>query len=179
MTLIPRSKKNLDTLTVHEREAEVKRLRGESEELLDEMGQTSERRALPTVQKYVKEQEEQEKLDNQLALEKLKLLSKNKVHYQRFLVATIYKYIKEESIPRKYKLVVDSSDEGIAIAIEGTNLLRAFKLTGIPFYDINACKIVAVQVGNTVAKLEGYVHTSEGGIILPDSLDKKKYAGRK
>lgn len=175
MAIIPRAKTNLSILTVHEREAEVKRIHGEEEELVDEMGQRSDRKALPTVRAYVKEQETESKLKEQQDLEKLRLLSKNKIHYQRYLIAILYRFVKEESIPKKYRLVVDSSDLGIAVGIEGTNLLRAFKLSGIPFYDINACKTVAVQIGNTVAKFEGYVHTSKGGVVLPDSLDKKTY----
>ncbi len=49
---------------------------------------------------------------------------------------------------------------------------------------MNACKIVAVQVGNTIAKLEGNFNQSEGGIFTVNKeeaklvLDQKKHHGR-
>lgn len=175
MGIIPKAKKPLSSLTVHERDQEVSRLRHENEELIDEMGQRSDLKAKSTVQRFVKEQEEEENAQKQQDIEKLNLLTKNRVEYQRYLVAVLARFIKDEQIPKKYSLFVDSSDAGIAIGIEGTSLVRGFALCGVPFYDIHACKILAVQVGNTVAKLEGYVKQTDSGIILPDAIDKKAY----
>ena len=42
-----------------------------------------------------------------------------------------------------------------------------------------ACKIMAVRLGNTIAHLEGYRHQTDGGISLPDEVDKKKYGTHK
>jgi hypothetical protein len=174
MGILPKQK-NLDNLTRLEREREIKRISGETEELIDEMGQRSDRKAVGTVQQYVKEQREQETLQQNLELEKLKQLSRNKIAYQRFLLVVLNRFLKEESIPKRFSLYADSTDEGIVLGINGSSLHGAFKVTGIPKYDINACKVLAVRMGNTIAKLQGYAHTTESGIVLPDALDKKKY----
>jgi hypothetical protein len=173
MSIIPKSKKDLRNLTVLDREREIKKLRGETEELIDEMGHGSEKRAARTVQEYVKEQDRERKKQYEIDEGKLKLLSTHKVRYQRYLIAILHRFVQEEDPPKKYPLYVESTDEGIVLGIEGTDFIGAFKVCGIPFYDINACKILAVQLGNTIGKLEGYVHKTEGGIIIPDKLDLK------
>lgn len=158
--------KDLSKLTRHEQDSEKSKLRHEQEELIDEMGQTSETKARSTVQKYVKEQREKERRKQEIALSKLDLLRKNRVNYQRFLVGLLYRFVKEEAIPRKYPIYVDSTDEGVACGIEGTEYMGAFRVCGIPFYDFNACKVLAVKIGNTVSRLEGNFNKTEGGILV-------------
>lgn len=175
MPITPQPKKDLNTLTQLEKERELKKLRGETDELIDAMGQSDEKKAAPIVQQYVKEQQEKTEEQQRLDLEQLQLFTKNKIAYQRHLLLILERFIKEEAIPKKYTIWAESNDEGIAVGIQGTTLHRAIKCSGIPFYDANACKIIAVQIGNTVAKLDGYIPRSKGGIALPDTLDQKKY----
>lgn len=178
MTIIPKAKKPLDTLTALDREREVKRLRGEAEELIDAMGQDSEKKAAPIVQQYVKEQEQQEDLQRDIDIDLLKKKSNNKLLYQRSLLVILERFVKEERIPRKYTVYAESDDVGIVLGIEHTEYVRAFKVCGIPLYDIHACKILAIQLGNTVAKLEGYFAKTESGIIVAKDTD-IKFATRK
>jgi hypothetical protein len=149
-----------------EREKQAKQVAAETEELIDELGQTSDRKALSSVQRYAKENKELDRREHQGNIESLKRLSRNKLHYQRYLIAVLHKFVKEEALPKKYKLYVDSDDIGIVLGIVGTDYYGAFKVCGMPEYDINACKILAVKLGNTIAILEGHLPTTESGIIV-------------
>lgn len=182
MTIIPKARKNLNSLTALEREKEIKRLRGETEELIDEMGQVSEKKALPTVRRYAKEREEVDNLQFQEDVEMLKYFSDNKKNYQRYLLTVLQRFVREEGIPKKYVIYAESTDIGIVLGIEKTNYMGAFKTCGVPFYDINACKILSVQLGNTIGRLEGHFKTTDSGIVLPEKGDleiaKTKYGRR-
>jgi hypothetical protein len=176
MTITPTPKKDLRTLTKLEKERELKKLRGETEELIDEMGHTNEKRAAGVVKEYVQEQQKKQEEEKIRDIDQLKLFSSNKKSYQRYLILILHRFIKEEAIPATYKIYAESNDTGIVVGIEGTTFTGAFKVCGIPFYDANACKVLAVQLGNTIAKLEGHVNRNEAGIIIPDFIDQKKYA---
>lgn len=171
MGITPQPKKDLRTLTTLEREKEVSRLRGETEELVEAMGAVDEQKAAPVVQEVMKEQQAEQLQERERDIEILKGFSNNKKTYQRYLIAILQRFIKEESIPKKYSLWAESTDEGIVVGIEKTTLTGAFRVCGDPFYDANACKILAVQVGNTVAKMEGKFRQTESGILLADKRD--------
>lgn len=173
MSIISTAKKPLQSLTTLEREKESKKLQARQEELIDEMGQTSEVKARGSIQKYVKEQEVAARQQQEMDLALLdKLLKKGgKQGYQRYLIAVMARFVKEEDIPKKYSLYVDSNDQGIVLGIENTDYAGAFKVIGIPKYDINACKIMAVKLGNTVARLEGHFRTTDNGVILGGKED--------
>jgi hypothetical protein len=171
MTLIPKAKKDLNSLTVLEKEKEVSRLFHETEELIDELGQESDKSALRTVQEYGKEIAAETQLEQEIDIETLKKYSTNKLHYQRYLVAVLHRFVAEEKISKRFSLYVESNDEGIVLGIEHTEYVGAFKPSGMPFYDINACKILAVQLGNTIARLEGNFETTDSGIILASKQD--------
>ena len=173
-----KKKKNLSALTVLEREREIKKLRGETEELIDAMGQESEEKAAPIVKEYVDEINEEQALQQGMDVEQLKHLSNNKLHYQRYLIRVLNRFLVDESIPKSYKLYVESNDEGIVLGIEGTSLVSAFKAIGVPKYDIAACKTLAIRMGNTIAHMEGY-RREKGGVFLPDEIDLKKYGKRR
>lgn len=173
MSLIPKAKKDLRTMSALEAKAEKKRLKRETEELIAEMGQEDELKALPVVQAYVKEREDEERLEREQDIEKLLKLSGNGVKYFRYLIMTLQRFISLEDIPKKYQFEVDSSDKGISISIAGTDLYGAFKVIGIPKYDIHACKTIAVRIGDAVGKMEGNFRTTNEGIILADDNDLK------
>lgn len=173
MGIIPKPKKNLDSLTRLNREKEVKRLRHEEEELVDQLGQESDRKALPTVKEYSKEIDQEEKLQQNLDFEILKKLSNSKISYQRYLLVILNRFIKEEDIPRRYRLYAESNDQGIVLGIEETDFVKAFKVCGIPLYDVHACKVLATELGNTVSRLEGNVRMGDGGVALANQEELK------
>jgi hypothetical protein len=174
-----KKKKNLSTLTVLEAEKEIKKLRGETEELIDQLGQEDEKKAAPLVREYMSEIQKKEEDENNLDIEQLKHLSNNKLTYQRFLIGILNRFLAEETIPKHYPLYVESNDQGIVLGIEKTEYLGAFKVVGIPQYDIAACKTLAVKMGNTIAHLEGYRKQTEAGIVIPDEIDLTKYGKRR
>lgn len=171
MKVIPKSKKPLESLTVQNREIEKRRLRGETEELVDAMGDTSEKKAAPIVKAYNKELEEQQQLQIAKDVENLKKLSNKKINYQRYLLIVLHRHVKDENIPKKYELYAESTDEGIVLGIQNTEYVGAFKVCGIPFYDLNACKILATQLGNTIGRFEGHYNQTDSGIIIPSKGD--------
>jgi hypothetical protein len=175
MAVIPKFKKPLHSLTQLEKEKAISKLRHETDELIDEMGQESDKKAVGVVREYVNELNEAEKEQEYQDIDLLKKYSISKKTYFRYLITILQRFILDEAIPKKYHLYCEANDMGIVVGINKTEFYGAFKVSGIPKYDINACKILAVQVGNTIAKLEGHVQTTNSGIVLPDSLDNKKY----
>ncbi len=173
MPIIPFLETPLEQLTELEKERAIKKLHGETEELLGEMGQTSDEKALPTVQEYVSERDKLEKIAHQKDEEALKYFSRNKKTYQRYLLLVLKRFIKQEDIPKKYVLALESNDEGIVLQLEGTEYVGAFRVCGEPTYDINACKILAVQLGNTIGKLEGHFTQTASGIAIPQGAEAK------
>jgi hypothetical protein len=158
--------KDLRTLTTLEREKEIKKRRAAEEELIDQLGQDSETKAAPLVLEHVKEQNKKDELKRQNDLANLEKAAKNKKVYQRALVFVMQQFIREESIPKKYKLLLEINDKGIVCGIADTDYYSAFEVIGIPKYDLNACKVMAVRIGNTVAKMEGHFRQTKGGILV-------------
>jgi predicted DNA binding CopG/RHH family protein len=170
MSMLPKHK-DPRTLTRLEKQKQAQRVAAETEELIDELGQTSDRKAVRSVHQYVKENNELDRRERQGNIENLKRLSRNKLHYQRYLISVLHKFVKEEAISKKYKLYVDSDDTGIVLGIVDTEYYGAFKVCGMPEYDINACKILAVKLGNTVAILEGHLRKTDSGIIVTNKAE--------
>lgn len=170
----------LEGLTKLERERKLRRLRGEQEELIEAMGQESDEKAAPIVIEQVKQENKKEEEKQMLDLEYLKILARNKVMYNRYLIAILQRFIREEYIPSTYKLSVESSKEGIVLSIDGTDYQGAFRVCGIPKYDVNACKILAVRLGNTVARMDGNFRETESGLLLatPHELEVATHNGR-
>lgn len=173
MSLLPKFKKDPRTLTKLEKERELKRIAGETEEIIDTIGQESDRKALRPLQEYTKAEQKADQLQKDLDIEQLKNLSRNKIQYQRYLIIILHRFIKDEAIPKHYQLFVDSNDIGIAIGITGTDYVSGFKVCGIPKYDIHACKVLAVKTGNTVAILSGHMRRTDSGIILANEAEMK------
>lgn len=171
MAITPKARKPLSSLTSYEKEKELSRLSKETEYVVSQLGQDSEKAAVPLVQEYVEEQQKEDRIQREVDLERLKDASSNRVNYQRYLVVILHRFVQEESIPKTYSLYVDSNDEGIVLGIAGTEYLGAFKVCGIPFYDIAACKTLAVQLGNTIARMEGHFKETDSGIIIADKND--------
>ncbi len=166
MSVIPKLRKDFHSLSVLEQERERKKVQGETEALIDEMGQEDEKKALSSVQKYVAELERLQKEEFYKDMEALIKFSKDKQKYQRYLIFILMRYVKEEDISKRYTLYSESTDEGVVLGIEGTEYVSAFKTSGMPQYDIHACKVLAVKLGNTVGRLDGNYRATEGGILL-------------
>ena len=120
-------------------------------------------------------EERKEKLRRLHSIEVLTGLRRNKVAYIRYLAACLMAYAKEEYVPRKYQIAIDLTDKGIIVDLVGTKYQGAFAACGMPLFDLNYCKVLAIRLGNTVAKLEGYRRYSEGGVVLTDEEDRKQY----
>lgn len=152
--------------------------REEEKERLKVLGQESEAKAKTWIQKEFNEVERRAKIDWETDMTQLSKLKKNPKYYFRYLAGIILKFCREEEIPKKYIIDVSLTDTGLLLKIGGTKYQGAFKPSGLPSFDRHACKIMATRLGNTIAKLEGYAPTTEGGVVLPDEEDSKKYAGR-
>ena len=85
MTVIRKSKLPLGRMTLLDREAEIKRRKGQEEERIEVLGQESDRKAIPWVQKDVSEQEFKEKEYLNLIAELLQKALKDKKNYIRIL----------------------------------------------------------------------------------------------
>lgn len=153
-------------------------------EELEAMGQSSDYKAAKWVREHYEKLEKKDREKSAIDLETLGRLRKlpNKQDYLRYLCKLFLVFLQEEKIPKKYFIDVSITDIGIIVKIKKriqsfklSPRTGAFKAVGIPFYDRHACKIMAVRVGNTVAKLEGYVKKSDGGVMLPDQEDAKTY----
>lgn len=161
-----------------DQEATKKRLKAQEEERIDVLGQDSDLKAKYWVKKDIEQREKNDRDYFFFCIETLRK-TKKKIPYTRFLTTILLHFIKQEDIPSKYVLNIDLSDQGVLLQIEKTHYYGAFKPSFIPVIDFHACKLKAIQVGNTVAKLEGYVRETAGGIILPDEEDLKKYGRTK
>lgn len=164
--------------------ASLTRLRGEelskkraAEEMerIELMGQESDIKAQKWVREDFEQREKKEQNEFYQDMEILHGLRKNAKAYGRYLVQVFLKFASEEAIPKKYSVSTDLDDKGIVIRIDKTRYTGAFAVSGLPTYDHMAAKLMAVKLGNTVAKLEGFMKTTEGGIVLPDEEDVKLY----
>lgn len=175
--MIPKSNlsKPLEELTALEREKVLKYKKAEEEELLETLGQESDEKAAPWVRKYSDQEEDKDRKKRDIALEMLTGLRKNRIEYIRFLGNIFLMFANQEDIPRTYRFNVDLTDDGVAVRISKTKYCGAFAPSGIPIYDYHACKILAVRLGNTCAKLEGYHRSSDGGVLLPYEDEQKQY----
>ena len=170
-----------DRLTRYEAERIKKRRAGQAIEELEAMGQDSERKAAKWVREWwnKEDHDQQELIALQLSvLELLQRRGKRK-EYFRYLADIFQNKLKEEAIPKRYRITADLTDQGIVISLSkfGSNKVRsgAFAPSGIPKYDHYAAYVFAVRVGNTVAKWDGYRQTSAGGIMLTDKEDDTIY----
>jgi len=170
-----RINKPLKTLTKLEAEYESKRRAAQEMEKLEALGQESDIKAAREIAKFDKEDEKAQRESFAQDMAYLIHFKKNKIHYNRFLTHIFLRFASLEDISRKYPIEVDVNEIGIVVKIKGTNYQGAFRSCGLPSFDRNACKILAVKLGNTIAKLEGYNRKTNAGIILPDNEDLKKY----
>lgn len=179
--MIPSSdlKKPVSSLTSLAQEKVKKYIRGEQEEILDALGQESDTKAAKWVREYSNKKEKEEKRTADMALEVLTGLRGNKRPYMRFLVNVFMFFAREEDVGKNRQIAVDLTDQGIVVKIRKTRYMGAFAPCGIPFYDYHACKLMAVKLGNTCAKLDGYHRESDGGVLLPYEDEQKAYGGRK
>lgn len=172
-----RSNAPLSSLTRLEAERESKLRAGEEAERIETLGQDSDEKAIPWVQKEYNARVKAEELRRDLELEQLQKLLKNKhfKDYFRFLAQLLINFTQDEDISSKYAIDIDITDQGIVAKIRGTNYVGAFKPSVLASYDHFYCHILAMKISNTVAKLEGYIRKSAGGVALPDSEDLKTY----
>lgn len=173
-----KKKRSLQELPNYER-AKRSRIYAEEEmERIEAIGQKSESSGAKWAREDFKEKEREELKFKENAFIKLGPLKKNKTLYNRFLRGLFRKFAEGEDIPEKYTIWTKANKKGLVVGILGTNLTGAFQSVGIEEYDFMACKILAIKLGNTIAKLEGNYQVSQGGIAIPDELDKKKYDPR-
>jgi len=176
--IVDNSKKKLSELTRLEAEKESQRRAAQTQEEIEAMGQTSDLKARPDVQRWFDQMEALEKGYRDEAYEILIGLRKNTLEYNNFLLAVLGRFIEQEDIPKRFKIFTKADKKGVILYLVGTSYYKAFASCGIPPYDYHACKVLAMQLANTTAKLSGYVRESEGGILIPDAEDLKKYNGR-
>lgn len=176
MTVIRgRSSKPLKQLTKLEAEIESRKRAQEKMEEIEVLGQKSDFKAAKEISKADKQLETIHSAEWETDMTYLAHFKTHKVQYNRYLAVILHRFCSEEAVPNKYGIEVEINDIGVVLNIKGTNYVGAFKASGMPSFDRNACKILAVKMGNTIAKLEGYSRTTDQGIILVDDQDIKKY----
>jgi len=169
--IIPKKSAKFYAETKHNQQKELSKLRHEEEELIDEIGQESETKALRPTQEYVKELQEQDAQRQLFFKEALHKAIKDKKLYQRKLIFILQEFVKEEYIPEQYKMYVHSTDEGIVFGVTGTDLSSAIAVSGMPKYDIHAARILALRLGNTIARMEGHMRESSGGLYIANEKE--------
>lgn len=167
--------KPLQSLTALEAEKQSKRTAHEELEKIKETGQRNEKKAAKVLRQLTNQEEAKESLEKEEFLYKLTKLRKNRLLYSRFLLGLYFRFLADEDISKKYQFINDVTKDGVSVKIKGTNFIGAFKPSGEIRKDLMFVKVLAVRTGNTVAKLEGYIRKSEGGVLLPDRYDTKKY----
>jgi hypothetical protein len=173
--LVDNKNKKLSQLTKLEAEKESQRRAFDEQEQIEAMGQVSDLKSRYDVRRYFKLLEDEENGFRDEAYEILLSLRKDRLKYNHFLEAVLARFVSQEDLPKSFQIKIKSNSKGLVIFLMGTKYYKAVGSCGIPPYDYHACKIMAVQLGNTVAKLSGSVRQTEAGIILPDSEDLKLY----
>ena len=166
-------KKPLESLSKLRQEEVLRYKQEEEREEISAIGQDSERKGAKWAQESVNREDKKDEETRLIQLSLLESLRKRgkKVEYLRFLAKCLIEEAKKEKIPKKYRILIDLTDKGVVLQIGGTNFVGAFAPCGISHYDLRYCKVMAIKLGNTIAKLEGYIRKSDGGIVLPDEID--------
>lgn len=167
-------KKPLEGLTKLDQEKVKSYKRGEELENLEIFGGENERKAAKWLKEYVDKLDKEEWNRKQFDLEVLTKLQRKKPRYYRFLGVILKNFILEENIPQGFVLDLNISDKGLVLYLTGTKFYGAFKPCGVPIMDRGYCKILAMKLGNTVARIQGYYRQSLRGITLPykDQVEK-------
>lgn len=147
----------------------------DQEYLISQLGQEDEVKGANLVKEYgqIKQKEGLDHLNNQLGT--LELARKDYKKYFRMLLVYLEKFIVAEDIPRNFKVEIDMDDVGISVGLAGTDYSSAFRVSGMVKYDLNACKMMAVRLGNTVTSIMGNFKTTPGGIILANENESRGY----
>lgn len=162
-------------LTTLRKEEYFKKKRAEESERLSVIGQESDTRAAKWVREDASEKEKEDNLAKEQALFQLERFRKDKFTYNKFLLQVFLRFVNDEAISPNYKIWARFNKIGITIGIAGTKFYGAFKACGIAKYDFFACKALAVELGNTIAHLDGYRRQSAEGVLFPDQEDLKNY----
>ena len=173
--VIRKSKLPLERMTPLDKEAEIKRRKGEEEEKLAVLGQDSDSKAIPWVQKEVDNTQSEERNYFYMMSSLLKIALKKKKVYNRLLGEVFLHFARQEGISRKYSINLEANNIGLKMELKGTRYYGAFRTCGIPSYDFRAAQNLAFKLGNTIAKLQGHFNKTKDGIILPDGEDLKVY----
>ena len=166
-------KKSLHRLTTLESEKISKRNAYEESERVKAMGQESDKAAAKWVSEDFREKEKVDSEEKASAYMFLEDLTHNRQRYNEFLLKLFWRFLMDEDIDKKYKVRAQATKIGVIVNLG--KFQAAFKASGIPKYDFYAAKMLAVKTGNTVAKLDGYVRSTESGVFVPDSFDVKRF----
>ena len=175
MSIRGRKTGSLKSMTRLEAELESKRRAHDEIERIAVFGQDSELKAKTWIQKDINERLRQQKEYLDTSTQTLQGLKKHKKEYFKYLVTIFLHFAAQEEISKKWVILVDYNDIGLVVRVKGTKYTGAFKVSGLPIFDFYACDMLATKLGNTIAKLEGYVRKSDGGVALPDEEDLKTY----
>lgn len=153
----------------------IKEKRAIEKEKIKEMGQESEVKAAKVIKEEFKERQKKEIETQGISFDILHRLKNNKLKYNMFLRKLMYRFLQDEDIPKKYIIDVTATKKGVIFSIRGTKYIGALGSCGIEKIDFFVLRAKAAEIGNTVSHLEGYRAKSEGGIVLADQADLKKY----
>ena len=165
-------KKRRKTLSKLEREKASKKRAAEFEEVLDETGQESEKKAIKAVVEVEKAKEKERAKIKAVEDEILWSARKSKSRYNKVLADFLRRRVKRIDWPKDCSYQVEANEQGVSIEIWTANrakFARGIKTTGVLKYDTYAAFVLAVQTENLIDKLEGRLAEQKtgSGIILP------------
>jgi hypothetical protein len=150
--------------TVHELEKDRKKKIHEQEEILDTLGQDSDKKAVRPVQEYTRKKREEEQEKTDLELEKLtkKRRGAKIAKYIEHLLTFTHDEILKIGIPVTYEWGVWYDGKGVRVSVRDKFKKlhqKAFFLTFNPDYDLFACQKTIWWVEDVYDGVEGELET--------------------
>lgn len=127
----------------------------ESVEEIKEMGQDDEVKASRVVNQIYKREEVEREGKRNYFLERLDGRKKYN-DYTKLCAQITYFYLEEQDYPNYIKYTVQYDPIGVLmfVAVRGKVYQRSFRAVREPLYDLNACEVFAVSVGDLIPKKE-------------------------
>jgi len=121
----------------------------EERELLDQTGQESDLKAAKVVSQVFKAEQISQSARRTFFLEKLDARRKFNDYNKLCAQITLF-FLKEQDLPRsiEYKVQYDTKGVLLFVTIGRRIYPRAFRSVREPIYDLNACEVFAMAVGD-------------------------------
>ena len=144
----------------------MKKLSTEADTIL-QIGQESEKKAIPLVTEVMQEQDKQETKEADDTLEKLNTARNYSIKsYNMLLAELLTKRMTFVDFPHGWRYTVRPDDIGVVLTMQYKDHVfqSGFKPTGEAFYDLNAVNTYGIRAENTIDRIleeeHGHNHTA-------------------